>query len=209
LCRLVKINFVITREYAITQLWENSMPDKEKWNERYAHSCADRGPASLLRDYSHLLTSGKALDVAMGSGTNAFFLAGHGYEVTGVDISPVAVTRVTEYVAKNRLTIQAVEADLAVFPINNEEYDLIVNFYYLDRPLIPRLKNGLKKNGLIFFETYTTEQRQFGGPSNPDYLLSPDELLLPFRDFFILFYHERIIPGAEPRAIASLIAQKI
>ena len=47
----------------------------------------------------------------------------------------------------------------------------------------------------MFFETYTTEQRQFGGPSNPDYLLNPNELLLSFLDFFILFYHERIMRG--------------
>jgi len=185
------------------------MPDKEKWNERYKDTSSDSGPASLLLDNAHLLANGKALDVAMGIGNNAFFLAARGYAVTGVDISSVAVTRVKECAEKNRLTIQALEADLAQFPIKDENYDLIVNFYFLDRTLIPKLKKGLKKNGLMFFETYTTEQRQFGGPSNPDYLLKPNELLVSFLDFFIIYYHERIIPGAQPRAIASLIAQKV
>ncbi|MCX5902063.1 MAG: class I SAM-dependent methyltransferase [Proteobacteria bacterium] len=185
------------------------MPDKEKWNERYKDTSSDNGPASLLLDNAHLFAKGKALDVAMGLGNNAFFLAAQGYAVTGVDISSVAVTRAAEHAKKNGLTIQALEADLAEFPIKDENYDLIVNFYFLDRTLIPKLKKGLKKNGLIFFETYTTEQRQFGGPSNPDYLLKPNELLLSFLDFFIIYYHERIIPEAQPRAIASLIAQKV
>jgi tellurite methyltransferase len=185
------------------------MPDKEKWNERYKDTSSDSGPASLLLDNAHLLANGKALDVAMGLGNNAFFLAARGYAVTGVDISSVAVTRAAEHAKKNGLTIQALEADLAEFPIKEENYDLIVNFYFLDRTLIPKLKKGLKKNGLIFFETYTTEQRQFGGPSNLDYLLKPNELLVSFLDFFIIYYHEKIIPGAQPQAIASLIAQKV
>jgi len=185
------------------------MPDKEKWDERYKDTFSDKGPSSLLLDNAHLFANGKALDVAMGLGNNAFFLAAQGYAVTGVDISSVAVTRVTERAGKNGLAIQALEADLAQFLIKDENYDLIVNFYFLDRTLIPKLKKGLKKNGLIFFETYTTEQRQFGGPSNPDYLLKPNELLLFFLDFFIIYYHERIIPGSQPQAIASLIAQKV
>ena len=70
------------------------MPDKEKWDERYKDTSSESGPASLLLDNAHLLTNGKALDVAMGLGNNAFFLAAQGYAVTGVDISRVAVTRV-------------------------------------------------------------------------------------------------------------------
>ena len=74
----------------------------------------------------------------MGIGNNAFFLAARGYAVTGVDISSVAVTRVTEHAKKNGLTIQALEADLAEFPIEDETYDLIVNFYFLDRNPYPQ-----------------------------------------------------------------------
>jgi tellurite methyltransferase len=185
------------------------MPDKEKWDKRYANISTEHGPAALLVENAHLLAGGKALDVAMGTGNNTFFLAGRGYEVTGVDISRVAVTCARERAEENGSLIRAVEADLAQFPVGEDAYDLMVNFYYLDRNLIPKLKKGLKKNGLIFFETYTTEQRQFGGPSNPDYLLNHNELLLFFLDFFVLFYHERIVPGDEPHAVASLIAQKV
>ena len=96
------------------------MPDKEKWDERYKDTSSDNGPASLLLDNAHLFAKGKALDVAMGLGNNAFFLAAQGYAVTGVDISSVAVTRVKERAEKNGLAIQALEADLAEFPVKDE-----------------------------------------------------------------------------------------
>lgn len=184
--------------------------DKDTWDERYHAETAAPESASLLRDYSFLLTGGKALDVAMGPGHNAVFLASHGYDVEGVDISPVAVSRARELAAKSGVPINAVEADLSNYSVPEQSFDLIINFYYLDRELIPQLKKGLIKNGLIFFETYTIGQRQFGKPSNPDYLLRPNELLLAFLDFFIIFYHERIIvESTAPKAIASLIAQKV
>ena len=37
--------------------------------------------------------TGRALDVAMGQGRNAIWLAEHGWSVTGFDISPVAVAQ--------------------------------------------------------------------------------------------------------------------
>ena len=56
------------------------------------------------------------------------------------------------------------------------------------------------------YETYTIEQARFGKPSNPEYLLKPNELLHLFSDFLCLRYHEGIMDG--PRAAAGLIARK-
>ncbi len=42
-------------------------------------------PAKLLKDSLPLLPIGRALDVAMGKGRNAIFLASHGFEVTGLE----------------------------------------------------------------------------------------------------------------------------
>jgi methyl halide transferase len=40
---------------------------------------------------SRAITPGAALEVGCGTGTNAIYLAQHGFEVLGVDISPLAV----------------------------------------------------------------------------------------------------------------------
>ena len=186
------------------------MHDKKKWDDRYANDRAMKDAAPLLVENAHLLKGGKALDVAMGTGGNAVLLAKHGFEVEGVDISSVAVNSVRQYAENNGLTITAIEADLTNYQMLEQSFDLIIDFYYLDRNIISQLKKGLKNGGLIFFETYTEEQSRFGGIANPDYLLKPNELLLSFLDFFIIYYHERIVTTAQhSKAIASLIAQKI
>ncbi len=186
------------------------MQDKQKWDDKYRSNCAPGEPAELLRNYAHLLKGGTALDVAMGMGRNAVFLAQHGFSVDGVDISSVAIHHVRQFAKKNHLAIHAIEADLTRYHIPENKYDVIVNCYYLERSLIPQLKRGLKKDGLIFFETYTNEQASFGGILNPDYLLKPNELLDNFLDFFIIFYHERIDTQLQQqKAIASLVAQKV
>jgi SAM-dependent methyltransferase len=184
--------------------------EKEKWNKRYASTDSITQVPALLAQNIHLLSGGKALDVAMGMGHNALFLASHGYAVDGIDISSVAVAHVRDTAIKNRLPVHAVEADLTHCAIAENRYNLIINFYFLERDLIPRIKNGLRPGGLLFFETYTIEQRRFGRPSNPDYLLAPNELLRSFLDLFIIVYHERVVSDESGnRAIASLIAQKV
>jgi 2-polyprenyl-3-methyl-5-hydroxy-6-metoxy-1,4-benzoquinol methylase len=186
------------------------MQEQNKWNEKYRNTCTPGEPAELLHNFMQLLKGGKALDVASGTGSNSVFLARHGFSVDAVDISSVAINLLSRFAENNRLAITAIEADLRNYHIQENTYDVIVNFYYLERRIIPQLKQGLKKEGLIFFETYTEEQRSFGGISNPDYLLRPNELLFSFLDFFIVFYHERIDAQLQhKKAIASLIAQKV
>src|SRR5512143_2013175 len=104
---------------------ENIMQEKEKWDARYAVDALQRKAAVLLRENLHLLAGGKALDVAMGTGHNAVFLAQHGFDVEGVDISPVAVSRAQKYAEENGVSIRAVAADLATYPIPEQSFDLI------------------------------------------------------------------------------------
>jgi len=180
--------------------------DNESWDRTYRSDGRVSGPSRLLHEHRDLLTGGKALDIAMGSGRNAVMLASCGYDVTGIDRSAEAVSLADGYAQSSGVRLHAVQADALTYPVEADSFDLIADFYFLERSLIPSLKQGLKKKGLIFFETYTTGQARFGRPRNPDYLLKPNELLELFLDFFILFYHERV---ETDRAVAGLIAQKV
>ncbi|MCX8043282.1 MAG: class I SAM-dependent methyltransferase [Desulfobacterota bacterium] len=185
--------------------------DGNTWEERYRQRKPGMmpEPARLLRDYEHLLTGGTALDIAAGEGQNGIFLASRGYTVTCVDRSSSAVALIRANAAAQGVTIEAVAADVLTYPIPEQAYDVILNFYFLERSLLPAIKAGLKKGGFLFFETYTIEQQRFNGPHNPVFLLQPNELLNACLDLFILFYHERIdMSGSQPRAVASLIGQK-
>ena len=187
--------------------------DQKRWDTRYREQKLDlnQGPNTILKKYPHLLPKGKALDLAAGEGRNAVFLAEHGFEAEAVDISPIAISRARKLAKARGVRIQAIAADLDGYSIPKGEYDLILNFYFLDRRLVPRIKNGLKKGGVVVFETYTTEQKKLGtgGPGQTQYLLKPNELIRLFRGFHVLFYREGVFrEGGKRRAIASLIAKK-
>jgi tellurite methyltransferase len=187
--------------------------DQKRWDKRYRERKPDmnRSANSLLKKNLRLLPRGKALELAAGEGRNAVFLAGHGYEVEAVDISPVAITRARKLARAKGVRIKATAADLDTYRLLPGRYDLVLNFYFLDRRLIPKIKKGLKKGGMVVFETFTAEQIKLGtgGPAQTRYLLKPNELLRLFREFYVLFYREGVFrEGGKRRAIASLIAQK-
>jgi 2-polyprenyl-3-methyl-5-hydroxy-6-metoxy-1,4-benzoquinol methylase len=183
---------------------------EKTWDERHDQDCDfTKKPAQFLKENVCRLPRGKALDVAMGTGRNAIFLAAHGYEVDGIDFSEVAVEKVQSFAQKESLSINAAQADLSSYQIAEETYEVILNFYFLERSLIPRIKKALTPGGMLLFETYTVEQPQYGRPHNPAYLLKPNELLNSFMDLYIIYYHERVETNpAETKAIAILLARK-
>jgi tellurite methyltransferase len=165
-------------------------------------------PAQLLVDNMDLLPKGRALDVAMGAGRNAVYLAKAGFEVEGVDRSPEAVSKALELARNSDVHIRAHVADLeTTYHIEECAYDVIICFNYLQRTLIPRIKDGLRKGGMVVYETFLVDQAQFGKPKNPDYLLKHNELLEMFRDFRCLYYREGV--RRSRAAVASIIAERV
>lgn len=165
-------------------------------------------PTEFLVENMELLPKGRVLDVAMGSGRNAIYLARLGFDVEGVDMSPKAVDIALELARKAGVTIKARVSDLEEhYLIEKNAYEVIMCFNYLQRSLIPQIKDGLRKGGMVVYETFIVDQAHFGKPKNPDYLLKHNELLDMFRDFWCLRYREGVVKG--PKAIASIIAQKV
>jgi len=165
-------------------------------------------PAQFLIENIDLLPKGRALDVAMGAGRNAIYLAKMGFDVEGVDMSPEAVSNTLESARKASVTMRAQIADLdGDYHIEKGVFDVIICFNYLQRSLIPQIKDGLRKGGMVVYETFIVDQVQFGKPKNPDYLLRHNELLDMFRDFRCLRYREGVFESR--KAIASIVAQKV
>ncbi|MCP4664977.1 MAG: methyltransferase domain-containing protein [Deltaproteobacteria bacterium] len=165
-------------------------------------------PARFLVENIELLPKGRVLDVAMGHGRNALYLAEQGFEVEGVDISSEAVGSALEAARTSGVELGAHVADLEDgFQIDKGAYDVIICFHYLHRPLIPQIKDGLRIGGMVVYETFIVEQAKFGKPKNPDHLLKHNELLHMFRDFRCLRYREGIVePG---KAVASIVGEKV
>jgi 2-polyprenyl-3-methyl-5-hydroxy-6-metoxy-1,4-benzoquinol methylase len=188
--------------------------DQKRWDDRFGKKefALGREPNPFLKKYIHLLPRGKALDIASGEGRNAVFLARQGFEVDAVDISDKGLKKAQKLAREQGVKIKTFLVDLDQYQIEKERYDLIANFYYLKRRLIPRIKKGIKKGGRVIFETYLLEHRTLGtgGPKQAKYFLKPNELLRLFKNFRILFYREGIFrEGRRKKAVASLIAEKI
>lgn len=167
-------------------------------------------PALFLVENIGLLPKGQVLDIAMGSGRNAIYLAKMGFHVEGVDISSEAVSNALESAQKAGVTLNAQTIDLeSEYQIRKNAYNVIICFSYLQRSLIPQIKDGLRKGGVVVYETFLVDQAQWSKPKNPDYLLKHNELLNMFRDFRCLRYREGIIENRDDRrAIASILAKK-
>lgn len=168
----------------------------------------NRQPAQFLIDNTDLLVRGRALDVAMGSGRNAVYLARMGFEVEGIDISREAIEEALARAVQENTSIQTRVEDLQKIPyIDEDTYDLVICFNYLQRSLMPQMKNWVKPGGMLVYETFIVDQVRFGKPRNPDHLLRHNELLHTFEDFRVLRYREGVIAGK--KAIASIVAQKV
>lgn len=185
---------------------------KGQWDILYGRSGFVYGkkPSKFLADNFHLIASkGKVLDIGMGEGRNSVFLATKKFDVTGIDISSVAIKK-AELLAKEFQTrIQVVEADAQQYDgFKPETFDAIICFYYVDRKLIPKIKKWLKPGGYIFYEAYTIEQKKLGkfNTDPDDFYLKSGELLTLFKSFKVI-KHEEITGGSE--SIASMVARKI
>lgn len=183
--------------------------DAQRWNQRYRegqHAGFDQPRAFLLAQAAWLPTDGLALDVAMGLGANAAWLLSRGLRVIGVDISEVAV----RLARAQHPALQAVIADLSAFSLPPNTFDVIVNFYYLQRDLWPQFVQALRPGGVLIYETLTQAARQVRPDLSPAFLLAPGELRQGFAGLEIRVYREGWIEtgGASARAVASLVATK-
>ncbi len=165
------------------------MPD---WNQHYlTREVEQQTPSDVLIQNVHLLPeTGKVLDYACGLGANGCWLAHRGYDVTAWDASGIAINKIQQYCEQYSLKIDAAVRDLENNPPVSEQFDIVVVSFFLHRETLKNLKQILKPGGLLFYQTFSGEQRDGRGPSNPDYRLKSGELLKVFSDMQILYYRE-------------------
>jgi tellurite methyltransferase len=189
------------------------MDEKTLWDKKYgerSHSSLEPDPF-LVSAYDEFLfgtSPGLALDVAGGVGRHSIWLAHRDWRVKLLDISEVGIQQAEEN-AKRTETASSISADICdlntMQDLGQEQYDLVVVFFFLQREIFPALLDAIKPGGILIYKTYTTEQKNFsGGPSHPMFLLEPNELLHAFRSMRVLHYHETI----QEKGVAELVARK-
>lgn len=181
--------------------------DRERWDQKYAKEeyLYGKEPIPFLKAHTALLPKGKALDLAMGQGRNGVYLATQGFDVTGLDISEKGLSMARKLAAEHHVAIQTRAVDLETAPLEKNAYDVVLDVYYLQRNLIPRIKEAVKSGGMVVMETYTLDHLKYQPTFRREWLLDGNELLELFKDFKILRY-QAIDDGKA--AYASILAQK-
>lgn len=108
---------------------------REFWDERYgAEQVWSGNPNPHLVTYASQLPAGTALDFGSGEGADAIWLAQQGWQVTGIDISPVALEGAAARAERLGLEVNWQQADAFAWSAG-ETYDLVsAQFMHLPRP---------------------------------------------------------------------------
>jgi tellurite methyltransferase len=181
------------------------------WDERYrSGSYGGNGDAHmLLARFHRAIPKGRVLDVAMGTGRDALFLAERGYEVYGLEQSMEAITLARQKGRAAGARFVPVHGDAAAPPFKEASMEGIIVFYFLLREPTAALLGILKKKGVIIYETFLKRQNEVDRYRNPDYLLGDGELVELFRPLDLLHYEEGVFRrGGRQRAVAQYVGRK-
>lgn len=183
----------------------------KSWDERYAAGkFASAEPHRLLIGLAEKLKPGKALDLACGTGRHAIFLAEHGWQVSAVDNSRVGIKMARKRAVEKGLKVdfRVIDLEKGEFLIEENSFDLICDFYYLQRDLFEPMKTGVKPGGIIISTIHLFDESDRDSP----FLLNDGELPGFFEGFEILHFHETALTdddaGQHHRRTAEIIAQK-
>ena len=129
------------------------------WDERYRNATGfNTEPNQLLVSVTSKLPPGRALDLAMGQGRNALYLAAEGWNVTGVDFSAEATRQAEEQADERDLELEIVQQDINTFDFGVEKYDLVTMLYATDNlDWIARSQRSLKRGGVFVYEFFQTD----------------------------------------------------
>jgi SAM-dependent methyltransferase len=185
----------------------------DRWNDvfrRGAGTLFNPRPNALLARAVKGVKPGKALDVGMGQGRNAVYLATQGWDVTGVDPAEygLAVARRSALEAKVRITpvLQTAEE----FDWGESRWDLIAVIYMNPRGLKKQIRAALKPGGLLVVEGFHRDAAR-GRKIGAGVVFDTDELKKLLPDFEVVRYQEPVDVadyGLEKVRLVRLVARK-
>ena len=186
--------------------------DRERWNEKYSTDEEFELPDDPIPELARrieTLPSGRALDVATGTGRNARFLASEGYEVDAVDVSDEALDRAASAAENEGVAVNWIRADIGDFEFEADAYDVITVSFFAALDRLPDLKEALAPGGVLVYEHHLRSSDEVDiGPSDR-YRYPSNHLLHACLDLTVLGYEERTRPDREGRtqAVATLVGR--
>jgi SAM-dependent methyltransferase len=167
------------------------------WDKIYlsSDSRVPVNPSALVLEATASLKPGVALDIGMGNGRNAIYLARKGWKVTGIDVSGEAVRQAQAAAAKLGTQIDAREANFENFAAGKAQYDLILGLYIQGLAVrqAHKIIEALKSGGLLVVEGHHMDVRTLDLKGlTPPQGYQDNELLRAFSRLRILRYEDRV-----------------
>jgi SAM-dependent methyltransferase len=154
-----------------------------------------------------ITAGGSVLDLACGRGRHSLLLAERGYRVEAVDRDAEAVAAIGA--TTPGIATRVADLEGGPWPYYGRKFDGIVVTNYLFRPLLPMLLDALDADGVLIYETFMAGNERFGKPSNPAFLLRPDELLDLVRPrLTVVAFEQGEVSAPRPAMVQRLCATR-
>ena len=164
------------------------------WDERYSEAGQLWGlePNRFLVEVAEDLPRGSVLDLGCGQGRNSVWLASRGFEVTGLDLSPVAVEQGARFAKDVGVDVEFAAADITTWRPEGRTWDVVL-LSYIHLPEAGRMKvhatavESLAPGGRVIVIAHHLDNLEHGvgGPPYPELLLTEDLLREDFADLEI------------------------
>jgi SAM-dependent methyltransferase len=169
-------------------------------------------PSTVLVEAIESVKPGRALDIAMGQGRNALFLAQRGWTVTGFDISNEGLNAARANAKKAGVSLTAQRSSIEDFDYGTAQWDLIALIYVPniahEGAAMARLERALKPGGLLVIESFASD-RQSANRRPVD--IDPAVLKASLTGFDIIRFDDREAMSEwepQPTRLARVIARK-
>jgi SAM-dependent methyltransferase len=146
--------------------------EKLKWNKKYK-TLTTKPPSPLMEYIPKAQKNAYALDLAGGLGRNSFALLQKGYNVTLIDISDVALSKI------NHPKINKICLDLDNYIIPQNKFDVIIMIKYFNLELLKQIPKALKNGGYFVFETIKK------------YPISKEDFFKIFQNFKTIYFTQK------------------
>jgi SAM-dependent methyltransferase len=181
---------------------QGSRSEVERWNRILtdAKPMFNVKPNEFLVEMAKGRKPGTALDVGMGQGRNAIWLAQQGWDVTGFDPADKAVALAVENARKLGVHLKTEIKTMEEFDFGDSRWELILLCYVGARQMTAAIQRALRPGGVLVIEGShrdATKGRSIGGA-----------VVFDTGELPALYPQLRVVRYEEPMAIADFGQQK-
>ena len=190
------------------------------WNERFNKEefIFGKEPNEYLveKTAQYLNPGNSVLCIADGEGRNGVWLAKQGMQVTGFDVSDIALSKAKQFAADNQVNIQYSLCDTDGFDWLSNPYDAVIGIFIqfadpvMRKRIFQQVHQALKPGGIFILQGYTPKQLEYktGGPSLIEHLYTEEmirELSNEFEILDLCCYEKELSEGARHAGMSALL----